>query len=114
MQEYQLETSQIYKNAFGALAHKKQTNSINVIMKGIRGMMDDNEWDGLVMSVIDVYATELNDKKTAEGFLTQLRQPITKIHGLIACKKLRIAYIEAIKEGVHSMTETILLVEKNF
>jgi len=107
MQEYQLETSQIYKNAFGALARKKQTSSINTIMKGIRGMMDDNEWDELVISVIDVFATELNDKKTAEGFLSQVRKPTTKIQGLIACRKLKMAYVAAVAAEAHSLVETI-------
>jgi len=66
-------------------------------MKGIRGMMDDNEWDDLLMSVIDVFATELNDKKTAEGFLAQVRKPTTKIQGWIACRKLKTAYLLAVQ-----------------
>jgi len=110
-QEYQLEISQIYKNAFGVLARKKQTTSIKEIMKGIKGMMDDNEWDDLVISVIDVYANELNDKKTAEGFLGHLKLLVSKTHGFIACKKLRSAYIEAVKEEV-PLSESIFLVEK--
>uniref|UniRef100_A0A6B2L006 ZFYVE26-like TPR repeats domain-containing protein n=1 Tax=Arcella intermedia TaxID=1963864 RepID=A0A6B2L006_9EUKA len=98
MQEYQLEFTQIYKTAFKALALKKQTQAITNIMKGIRGMMmmEDEDWDELLLIVIGVYMNEGNDKNVAENFVNQLRKPTSKITGLILCKKLNKAYLEAV------------------
>jgi len=62
--------------------------------------MDDNEeWDQLILTIINIVAKELDDKETAEKYITKFENQDYAVQALITCGKLKTAYLAAAKTG---------------
>eukprot|EP01125_Pyxidicula_operculata_P020500 TRINITY_DN7594_c0_g1_i1.p1 TRINITY_DN7594_c0_g1~~TRINITY_DN7594_c0_g1_i1.p1 ORF type:complete len:2393 (+),score=520.52 TRINITY_DN7594_c0_g1_i1:11-7189(+) len=106
LQEYQLPTTNIYKNAFGSIVNKQQSSKIQSLLKSMRGTLSDSEWDEIILDLV-LNLSKLEDKKMAENFAKYLTSPHDKVTALIACKKFKAAYMEAVKLGSVELVQTI-------
>ena len=59
--------------------------------------MDDVAWDEIVLALVNVLRSELNDVKLADQYSQVLKSDANKIEVLIACGRLKNAYLIAVK-----------------
>lgn len=97
MQDFRLPITTIYVSAIKKIAQKKQEAKINDLLRNIKGTITDQEWDEILLAAINVFANEQQDYKTAEKFAVKLCDDNSRITALVWCKRLKRAYLEAVK-----------------
>eukprot|EP01087_Luapelamoeba_hula_P024804 TRINITY_DN9571_c0_g1_i1.p1 TRINITY_DN9571_c0_g1~~TRINITY_DN9571_c0_g1_i1.p1 ORF type:complete len:900 (+),score=149.53 TRINITY_DN9571_c0_g1_i1:278-2701(+) len=108
MQEYRLPPTPIYVNAMTRIAQQRQTAKVLDLLKAIKGMINDSEWDEVVMAAIRVFGEQHKDFKTAESLVAKLVSVQNKVTGYILSNKLKSAYLLAVKAADIALVEQIL------
>ena len=62
----------------------------------IGDLVADEEWDSVVRSLVDTYF-ELDETRQADKMVQRMRNPKAKIDAQIACRKLKAAYLVAVR-----------------
>jgi hypothetical protein len=100
VQDFRLPVVHIYNNGIAIITRRKQLAKVNEALRMIKVTMDDNEeWDQLVLTVVNILAKELGDKEAAEKYITKLENQDNAVSALITCGKLKTAYLAAAKTG---------------
>jgi zinc finger FYVE domain-containing protein 26 len=107
IQDYRLPMIAIYKAALAKIARKKQSSRVNDLLKQIKGTIEDKEWDDIVLEVIKIFATELGDMKTGESLVGKLILLQSKVLGYAFCRKLKSAYLLAVKSNNLSLVQYV-------
>jgi hypothetical protein len=69
--------------------------------------IDDEEWDQLLKICIDIFANEVQEAKAAEKLISKIIDPASKVTAYIMCRKLRAAYLFAVRLNDVSQIERI-------
>jgi hypothetical protein len=79
------------------MANAKQTKKIDELMKSVKPWLSDAEWDTCVLAAVQIYANVHDDVSAADNFASKLRSELAKTEGLILSRKLKQAYLAAVK-----------------
>lgn len=80
---------------------------MNSLLQSIQGILSDTEWDEIILNIISVCSNNLGDRALAETYVPKIRISTNEIQGLIACRKLKIAYVKAVKLGATNYVRLI-------
>eukprot|EP01156_Anaeramoeba_ignava_P023232 Anaeramoba_ignava/c21408_g2_i1.p1 GENE.c21408_g2_i1~~c21408_g2_i1.p1 ORF type:complete len:2426 (-),score=768.19 c21408_g2_i1:54-6635(-) len=108
IQLYHLPTTRIYSQAVEEMTRKKDTKLLTAILKHIKFIINNDEWDTILMKCIQVYHNFHQDPKKAEKYIQQLNSAHNKVLAYIMCQKLRNAYVLAAKSRNVEDVQTIL------
>lgn len=97
IQEYRLPSDKIYRDALVKMAKKKQTKKIEELLKSIKIVLSGRDIDSCHLAVAKVYGMIHNDFSTAETFAAKVIDQPLACEALIACRKLKQAFIIAAK-----------------
>jgi hypothetical protein len=86
---------------------QKKINKVNSLLHNIQGIVTDSEWDEILLNIINLCSNTLGDRTLAETYVPKIRMPTNEIQGLIACRKLKIAYVKAVKLGAKNYVRLI-------
>jgi len=116
VQEYRL-PSKVYATAVIKLAQRKQTKRVDELLKNVRMWFTDVEMDQCLLTLIQstpnkgksfelvansfvlVYVGAHNDTSQGENYISRMKFDATKVEGYMICKKLKQAYLLAVKVG---------------
>jgi zinc finger FYVE domain-containing protein 26 len=97
MQEFRLPVTQVYPNAISKIVARKQANKLEDMLRNVKGILNDNDWDFVVQCCINIFVKELNDPKSAEKFVPKLLNDSNRLTAYLACGKLKTAYLQAVQ-----------------
>jgi hypothetical protein len=100
VQDFRLpcEEGEVYRRAARHLTRKRQLGKVNDMLKNVKGTIDDSEWDRVIESgVIAVLCEELGDTRGGEKYIGRLTGAPARVRANITCRKLRAAYLLAVK-----------------
>lgn len=86
---------------------QRKTNKVNSLLQSVHGILSDGEWDEIILNIITVSSNNLGDRTLAESYVPRLRIATNEIQGLISCRKLKIAYVKAVKLGATNYVRLI-------
>ena len=90
--------TEVYKTALCELARLGgHVGKIAEVLKFVKPAVDDVAWDEIVLALVNVLRSELNDVKLADQYSQVLKSDANKIEALIACGRLKNAYLIAVK-----------------
>jgi len=107
MQDYRLPMPAIYSSAIAKIAQIKQSVKVLELLKYVKGTVNDSEWDEVVMAGIIVFVEQHKDLKTADNLINKLVSVKSKVAAHILCKKLKAAYLAAVKANDLALIELI-------
>lgn len=97
IQEYRLPSEKIYRDAIVKMAKKKQTKKIEELLKSLKIVLSGKDIDTCHVAVARVYGMVHNDFSVAESFAAKVVDQAQACEALIACRKLKQAYLIAAK-----------------
>lgn len=97
IQEYRLASDKIYRDAVVKMAKKKQAKKIEELLKSIKIVLSGRDIDACNVAVARVYGMVHSDFSTAETFAAKVFDQPLACEALIACRKLKQAYLIAAK-----------------
>jgi tetratricopeptide (TPR) repeat protein len=107
VQEYRLPTQKIYQSALVSMALKQQAKKIDELLKMVKPWLSETEWDEIILAVVRVYMETHNDASNADNFASKLRAEQNKIEALILMRKLKQAYLSAVKMNSVELVQRI-------
>eukprot|EP01088_Endostelium_zonatum_P017284 TRINITY_DN5017_c0_g1_i1.p1 TRINITY_DN5017_c0_g1~~TRINITY_DN5017_c0_g1_i1.p1 ORF type:complete len:2070 (+),score=517.04 TRINITY_DN5017_c0_g1_i1:625-6210(+) len=107
--EMRLPIGGIYSTVMSEMAKegKKADKKMSELLKYVKGIINDKEWDAAVLAGIRVFAIEQEDYKMAEKYIGKLVYDSTKIESFLMCRKFRQAYMIAVKNNNIAAVEKI-------
>lgn len=100
VQNFKLPSGKVYGAAVKDLARGKQTAKIMDLLKQIKSVIMDQEFDNIVIAAIEVYVNEQRDKKSGEKLLGYLIKPKGIVLGNRLCGKYKTAYMTAARDNL--------------
>jgi len=98
----------IYGNAARVIAFRKNGNTeLMLLLKAVKGTMENVEWDYILMQIVEVYVNELRENKTAEKFITKMIEPENQIKAYVMVGKYKSAYVIAAKNKLYDQVAQI-------
>jgi len=89
------------------MARAKQTGKLAELMKSLKGVVVDEDWDRIIGSAITVFAREVQDMKLAERYVSMIVSDENRIDALIIAGKLKAAYLQAVNINKAAYIERI-------
>lgn len=86
---------------------QRKTTKVNSLLQSIQGIVSDTEWDEIILNIISVCSNTLNERTLAESYVPKIRTGTNEIQALIICRKLRVAYVKAVKLGAKNYVRLI-------
>eukprot|EP00004_Rigifila_ramosa_P026571 TRINITY_DN8335_c0_g1_i1.p1 TRINITY_DN8335_c0_g1~~TRINITY_DN8335_c0_g1_i1.p1 ORF type:complete len:565 (-),score=171.69 TRINITY_DN8335_c0_g1_i1:49-1581(-) len=105
--EYRLPIARIYESAAIKLAKKKNQAKLTELLKNIKGTVDDDDFDTVVMAAIKIFVKDHNDDQSAESLIQRLLDDHQRVMASVMCGKLKQAYLIAVKTSNVSDVEFI-------
>lgn len=107
IQEYRLPTQKIYQTALVSMAMKQQGKKIDEVLKMVKPWLSETEWDEIILAVVKVYMETHGDASSADNFASKLRSESNKIEATIIMRKLKQAYLSAVKMNSIELVQRI-------
>ena len=104
IQYFGLPDTPIYTAAAIYLVQHHQVKKIDDLLKNIKPLLPDSEWDKVIRACVDGYVA-LKEDKSAERMVTYLKLDTNKIDANIACGKLKAAYLIAVRANKDNAVE---------
>ena len=99
MQEFRLPQGEIYSNAVKEMVLNKRKKEMANLLKTIKGMIDSDEWDTVLLSIVKTYAVDLNDKSNGEKYISKIFNPRSQVKAYTVVGLLKTAFVLAAKSG---------------
>jgi hypothetical protein len=97
IQGQRLPAAEVYGGAIQTMVVHKNYKQIGATLKHVQGLVDDSDWEQIVLSVVRGLADTANDLKTAESYLSQLTSTRAKMEGFLLCRKFKSSYLLAVQ-----------------
>ena len=100
VQNFKLPSGKVYGAAVSDFARRKQMSKILDLLKQIKAVIIDQDFDSIVLAAMEVYVKEQKDKKSAEKLLGYLITPRGIVLGNRFCGKYKTAYMTAARDSL--------------
>ena len=97
MQEFRLPQGEIYSRAVRELVTSKRKSELAALLKTVKGAIDADEWDMVLLSIIKAYAEDMKDSSAAEKYISKIYSSKSQMISYRLVGKLKTAYILAAK-----------------
>ncbi|XP_059209282.1 zinc finger FYVE domain-containing protein 26 [Centropristis striata] len=99
IQDFQLEAQAVYERAGQRLVRQRQYGAVRQLLKcvGESGTATKNDCDALILSCVSIADKGPADAKELESLILETKSTETKIKAYLLCRKLRPAYLLAVK-----------------
>ncbi|XP_016388523.1 zinc finger FYVE domain-containing protein 26-like isoform X1 [Sinocyclocheilus rhinocerous] len=99
IQDFQLEALAVYIRVGQRLVRQRQYSSVRQLLKcvGESGTASKHDCDAIVLSCVSVADKSPADAKELEALILESKSPENKIKAYLQCRKLRAAYLQAVK-----------------
>eukprot|EP00727_Mastigamoeba_balamuthi_P013691 m51a1_g8945 hypothetical protein (2135) ;mRNA; r:985425-992656 len=108
VQHFRLPGARVYGAAVKAMLRAKQGGRVQDVLRFLKPLLPDSDWDAVVLVLVVVTARDLKDPKGAEKHLPRLVSSRARVRAQIACGKLKAAFMSAAEEGMAQEIELIL------
>eukprot|EP01012_Entosiphon_sulcatum_P056281 TRINITY_DN7980_c0_g1_i3.p1 TRINITY_DN7980_c0_g1~~TRINITY_DN7980_c0_g1_i3.p1 ORF type:complete len:2788 (+),score=469.50 TRINITY_DN7980_c0_g1_i3:27-8366(+) len=95
MQEFRLPLTKVCKKAVTPLIRERQEKALDALLKQIKPIVGDEDWDELLLEVIGQFVRDVGDAKTGERYSDRLVSDSNRVRGLVRCQRFKEAYILA-------------------
>lgn len=96
VQFFELSFVAVFAKVAPKVALKNDPALADEFLAFIGDLVADKEWDSVVRSLVDTYF-ELDETRQADKMVQRMKSPKAKIDAQIACKKLKAAYLVAVR-----------------
>jgi zinc finger FYVE domain-containing protein 26 len=107
MQEFRLPQGEIYSRAVRELVLSKRKSELTALLKTIKGAIDHEEWDMVLLAIIKTYSQDMKDASSGEKYISKIFNAKSQVVAYRYVNLLKTAYVLACKLSDSGQVEEI-------